>query len=95
MMTYLNPARRNTLVMDAAMKCARVIAAIIFLMAASLVGRSAVAQRGNAIDTLAAQMNQDLHNGRYAEGLALAQKRRPGPPAAGHRQHEFRRRAAQ
>jgi hypothetical protein len=74
MMTYRNSARRNTLVTDDAMKCARVIAAIICLMAASLVGRSAVAQRGNAIDTLAAQMNRALQNGRYAEGLALAQK---------------------
>jgi CHAT domain-containing protein/tetratricopeptide (TPR) repeat protein len=74
MMAYLNSAWRNTLVMDDAMKCARVIAAIIFLITASPFGQSAVAQRGNAIDTLAAQMNQALQNGRYAEGLALAQK---------------------
>jgi hypothetical protein len=46
--------------MDQGIKCARMIAAIIFVMAACLIGQSAVAQRGNAIDTLAAQMNQAL-----------------------------------
>ncbi len=56
------------------MKCARVIAAIIFVISAAFAGQTAWAQRGNAIDTLAAQMNQALQAGRYAEGLALAQK---------------------
>ena len=49
-------------------------AAIIFVIAACFSGQSALAQRGKAIDTLAAQMNQALNAGRYAEGLALAQK---------------------
>src|ERR1700688_3439540 len=60
--------------MDHGMKCARVIAAIIFVISASFFGISALAQRGNAIDTLAAQINQALQAGRQAEGLALAQK---------------------
>jgi hypothetical protein len=33
-----------------------------------------LAQRGNAIDTLVAQMNEAEQGGRNAEGLALAQK---------------------
>src|SRR6202790_1415622 len=60
--------------MDHGMKCARVIAAIIFVISASFFGISALAQRGNAIDTLAAQMNEAGQSGRAAEGLALAQK---------------------
>jgi tetratricopeptide (TPR) repeat protein len=60
--------------MEHGMKCARVIAAVIFAISASFVGQSACAQRGNAIDALAAQMNQALEAGRHAEGLALAQK---------------------
>ena len=56
------------------MKCARAIVAIIFLVAAFFVSQTALAQRGNAIDTLATQMNQALEAGRYPEGLALAQK---------------------
>jgi CHAT domain-containing protein/Tfp pilus assembly protein PilF len=56
------------------MKCARDVVAIIFVAAASLLHQPALAQRGNAIDTLAAQMNQALEAGRYPEGLALAQK---------------------
>jgi len=55
------------------MKCARAIVAIIFVAAASLFHHPALAQRGNAVDTLAAQMNQALEAGRYPEGLALAQ----------------------
>jgi hypothetical protein len=35
---------------------------------------SASAQRGNAIDSLAAQMSQAAQSGRQVEGLALAQK---------------------
>jgi CHAT domain-containing protein/Tfp pilus assembly protein PilF len=60
--------------MDHGMKCARAIVAIIFVAAASLFHHPALAQRGNAVDTLAAQMNQALEAGRYPEGLALAQK---------------------
>jgi tetratricopeptide (TPR) repeat protein len=56
------------------MKCARAIVAIIFLAAAFFVSQTALAQRGNAIDTLATQMNQALEAGRYPEGLVLAQK---------------------
>jgi hypothetical protein len=54
-----------------------------------------LAQRGNAIDTLVAQMNEAEQGGRNAEGLALAQKlealvrRRQR-----HQQHELCRRAA-
>jgi tetratricopeptide (TPR) repeat protein len=53
---------------------ARAIAAILFLVPASLVHQTALAQRGNAIDTLAAQMNAASEAGRAAEGPALAQK---------------------
>ncbi|MEI9923151.1 MAG: CHAT domain-containing tetratricopeptide repeat protein [Bradyrhizobium sp.] len=56
------------------MQCARAIVATIFVMAASFLCQSALAQRGNAIDTLAAQMNEAGQTGRHAEGLALAQK---------------------
>src|ERR1700744_5264450 len=52
----------------------RVIAAPFFLIIASLLHQPALAQRGNAIDTLAAQMNEAGQSGRAAEGLALAQK---------------------
>ena len=44
------------------------------LALASLLAQTASAQRGNAIDTLAAQMKQAAQTGRAAEGLALAQK---------------------
>jgi CHAT domain-containing protein/tetratricopeptide (TPR) repeat protein len=53
---------------------ARALAAILFLVPASLVHQTASAQRGNAIDTLAAQMNEAGQTGHAAEGLALAQK---------------------
>ena len=53
---------------------ARALAAILLLAPASLVHQTASAQRGNAIDTLAAQMNEAGRTGREAEGLALAQK---------------------
>jgi CHAT domain-containing protein/tetratricopeptide (TPR) repeat protein len=53
---------------------ARALAAMLFLMLASLLPQTASAQRGNAIDTLAAQVNQASEAGRPAEGLALAQK---------------------
>jgi tetratricopeptide (TPR) repeat protein len=53
---------------------ARTIAAILFPIAVSFLCQPALAQRGNAIDTLAAQMNQAGQTGRAAEGLALAQK---------------------
>ena len=56
------------------MNRARAIAAILFLALASLLPQTASAQRGNAIDTLAAQMNEAGQSGRAAEGLALAQK---------------------
>ncbi len=56
------------------MQCARAIVAIIFVVAASFLCQSASAQRGNAIDTLAAQMNEAGQTGRQAEGLALSQK---------------------
>ena len=56
------------------MKCARAVVAVIFAVAASFVCQTALAQRGNAIDTLAAQMNEAGQSGRNAEGLALAQK---------------------
>jgi CHAT domain-containing protein/tetratricopeptide (TPR) repeat protein len=56
------------------MKCARGVVAIIFVAAASLLQQPALAQRGNAIDTLAAQMNAAGQAGRAAEALALAQK---------------------
>jgi CHAT domain-containing protein/Tfp pilus assembly protein PilF len=60
--------------MDHGMKCARLIAAIILAISAFFVGQPARAQRGNAIDVLAAQMTGALQAGRNAEGLALAQK---------------------
>jgi CHAT domain-containing protein/Tfp pilus assembly protein PilF len=60
--------------MDHGMKCARAILVAIFAVAASFVCQTVLAQRGNAIDTLAAQLNQALDAGRYPEGLALAQK---------------------
>src|ERR1700735_3986138 len=53
---------------------ARALAAILFLAPVSLVHQTASAQRGNAIDTLAAQMNEAGQTGHAAEGLALAQK---------------------
>jgi CHAT domain-containing protein/tetratricopeptide (TPR) repeat protein len=53
---------------------ARVIAAILFLIPASLFHQTASAQRGNAVDTLSAQMNKAVDARRDAEGLALAQK---------------------
>jgi len=56
------------------MQCARAIAVIVFAIAASFVCQSASAQRGNAIDTLAAQMNEAGQTGRQAEALALSQK---------------------
>ena len=56
------------------MKCARTVVAVIFAVAASFVCQTALAQRGNAIDTLATQMNEAGQTGRNAEGLALAQK---------------------
>jgi len=56
------------------MNRARVLAAILFLLSASLTPQPASAQRGNAIDALVAQMNKALEAGRDAEGLALAQK---------------------
>ena len=56
------------------MKHARTIVAVIFVAAESLLHQPAWAQRGNAIETLAAQMNAAGQAGRHAEGLALAQK---------------------
>jgi CHAT domain-containing protein/tetratricopeptide (TPR) repeat protein len=56
------------------MNRARALAAILLLAPASLLPQTASAQRGNAVDTLAAQMNQAGEAGRAAEGLALAQK---------------------
>ncbi len=56
------------------MQCARAIVAIIFVMATSFVCQTASAQRGNAIDALAAQMKEAGETGHQAEGLALAQK---------------------
>jgi CHAT domain-containing protein/tetratricopeptide (TPR) repeat protein len=56
------------------MQCARAIVAMIFVMATSFVGQSASAQRGNAIDTLSAQINEALRTGHHADGLAAAQK---------------------
>lgn len=56
------------------MKCTRAVVAAIFAVATSFVCQTALAQRGNAIDTLAAQMNEAGQTGRSAEGLALAQK---------------------
>jgi CHAT domain-containing protein/tetratricopeptide (TPR) repeat protein len=61
-------------VTDYGMKCARAIVAIICVVVASCVCQTALAQRGNAIDTLAAQMNEAGNTGRNTEGLALAQK---------------------
>lgn len=55
-------------------RCARAAATIILALAACSTGQTAMAQRGNAIDTLAAQMNQASQAGRNSEGLALAQK---------------------
>ncbi len=60
--------------MGMGMNRARVIAAILFLVPASWVPQTASAQRGNTIDTLAAQMSQAGQTGRAAEGLALALK---------------------
>jgi CHAT domain-containing protein/tetratricopeptide (TPR) repeat protein len=59
---------------ETGMNRARALAAILLLAPACLVPQIASAQRGNAIDTLAAQMNQAGQTGRAAEGLALAQK---------------------
>jgi CHAT domain-containing protein/tetratricopeptide (TPR) repeat protein len=56
------------------MQCARAIVAIIFVMATSFVCQTASAQRGNDIDTLAAQINEAVRTGHNAEGLAAAQK---------------------
>src|SRR3984885_949783 len=56
------------------MKCARAIAVIVFAIAASNVCQTASAQRGNDIDTLAAQMNQAGQTGHQTEGLAISQK---------------------
>jgi CHAT domain-containing protein/tetratricopeptide (TPR) repeat protein len=56
------------------MQCARTIVAIIFVMATSFVCQTASAQRGNDIDTLAAQMTEAGNTGRQAEGLAISQK---------------------
>jgi tetratricopeptide (TPR) repeat protein len=56
------------------MQCARAIAVIVFAIAASFVCQTASAQRGNAIETLAAQMNEAGQSGRQAEALALSQK---------------------
>ena len=56
---------------------------------------TALAQPGNAIDTLAAQMNEAGQTGRNAEGLALAQKlERLVRRQQGCRQHELCRCAA-
>src|ERR1700761_49286 len=55
------------------MKRARLTALIIGSMLPWLCD-SALAQRGNSIDSLAAQMNQAGQSGNQAEGLALAQK---------------------
>jgi CHAT domain-containing protein/tetratricopeptide (TPR) repeat protein len=55
------------------MKRARLTALIIGSMLPWLC-ESASAQRGNAIDSLAAQMSEAAQSGRQAEGLALAQK---------------------
>src|SRR5271170_5580030 len=52
----------------------RGIALSLLLTSASLVPPTAFAQRGNAIDTLAAQMDQAGQAGHPVEGLALAQK---------------------
>jgi tetratricopeptide (TPR) repeat protein len=60
--------------MESVMKRARAIAAAIFVVTASLVYQTALAQRGSAIDTLAAQMTEAGQTGRQAEALALAQK---------------------
>jgi CHAT domain-containing protein/tetratricopeptide (TPR) repeat protein len=60
--------------MGMGMNRARVLAAILFLVPACWVPQTASAQRGNAIDTLAAQVVKALETGRDAEGLALAQK---------------------
>ena len=53
---------------------ARAIAASIFILTASSFHQTALAQRGSAIDTLAAQMTAAGQAGRQAEALALAQK---------------------
>jgi CHAT domain-containing protein/Tfp pilus assembly protein PilF len=52
----------------------RALATILFLLASSLAHQPVLAQRGNAINTLSAQMNKAVETGRNAEGLALAQK---------------------
>jgi CHAT domain-containing protein/tetratricopeptide (TPR) repeat protein len=49
-------------------------AVMLWLGLTFLVPQTASAQRGNAIDTLAAQMEQASQTGRAAEGLAIAQK---------------------
>ena len=59
------------------MKRARVIAAIILVATVCFAGRSAVAQRGSDIDTLAARMNQAMDARRFPEALSLAQKLEP------------------
>jgi CHAT domain-containing protein/tetratricopeptide (TPR) repeat protein len=56
------------------MNRARAVAAVLLLAPASLLPQTASAQRGNTINTLAAQMNEAGQTGRPAEGLALAQK---------------------
>jgi hypothetical protein len=66
--------RQNELAMDSGMNRARAIVAIISLLAISLASQAATAQRGDAIDTLAAQMNEAARSGREAEGLSLAQR---------------------
>jgi CHAT domain-containing protein/tetratricopeptide (TPR) repeat protein len=56
------------------MNRARALGAMLWLMPACLVPQIASAQRGNAIDTLVAQMTEAGQNGHPAEGLVLAQK---------------------
>jgi CHAT domain-containing protein/tetratricopeptide (TPR) repeat protein len=56
------------------MNRARALGAMLWLMPACLVPQTASAQRGNAIDTLVAQMTEAGQNGHPAEGLVLAQK---------------------
>jgi CHAT domain-containing protein/tetratricopeptide (TPR) repeat protein len=60
--------------MEFVMMRARAIAASIFILTASSFHQTALAQRGSAIDTLAAQMTAAGQAGRQAEALALAQK---------------------
>ena len=54
------------------MSRARLFAA--FLLAILIVSEPAFAQRGNDFDSLLAQMNAATQGGRWAEGLAAAQK---------------------